>query len=157
MIYLGSDHGGYELKEKIKVWLMEWNFEFKDLGAHSFDPDDDYPQFSFAVAEKVGQEDETNTPWEKRPKGILACRSAGGVVIAANKVKNVRAVAVYDPKGAKHCREHNDANVIALSGDWSTDEEVKEILKVWLNTEFSNEPRHKRRIEQIKRYEEQRQ
>lgn len=145
MIYLGSDHGGFQLKEKIRQWLKEWKFEYQDLGAHSLDPEDDYPRFAFAVAEKVASVNNS--------KGILTCRSAAGVVIAANKVKNVRAVAVYDTKGAKHSREHNDANVIALSGDWSTDDEVKGILKVWLNTKFSNEPRHKRRIEQIGEYE----
>jgi ribose 5-phosphate isomerase B len=153
MIYLGADHGGFELKEKIKEWLKEWKLEFKDLGAHKLDPEDDYPQFAFAVAENVSREDDMNSPWKKRAKGILACRSAGGVVIAANKMRDVRAVAVTDEKSAKHAREHNDANVLALSGDWMNDKQAKDIVKIWLDTEFSKEERHRRRINQIREKE----
>lgn len=153
MIYLGADHGGYELKEKIKSWLTEWKLKFEDLGAHKMDPEDDYPQFAFAVGEHVGMEDDALSPWPKRAKGILACRSAGGVVIAANKMRDVRAVAVTDVKSAKHSREHNDANVLALSGDWMTDTQAKEIVKTWLDTEFSKEERHTRRINQIRERE----
>lgn len=153
MIYLGVDHGGFPLKEKIKAWLNEWKLAYKDLGAHTFDPEDDYPRFAFAVAEKVSIEDDARQPWTKRAKGILACRSAAGMVIAANKVKDVRAVVVSDLKSAKHSREHNDANIICLSGDWTSEAEAKDILKVWLGTEFSKELRHARRINQIREKE----
>lgn len=153
MIYLGADHGGFEHKEKIKIWLKEWKLEYKDLGAHKLDPEDDYPQFAFAVAERVSQEDDMNKPWSKRPKGILACRSAAGVIIAANKIKDVRAVAVHDLTSAKHSREHNDANVLALSGDWMSEKEAKDIVKIWLDTEFSKEERHAKRIKQIREKE----
>ena len=87
MIYLGADHGGFKLKEKIKQWLSEWKLPYEDLGAHKLDPEDDYPQFAFTVAEKVAQADDMTQAWEKRAKGILVCRSAAGMVIAANKVK----------------------------------------------------------------------
>lgn len=153
MIYLGCDHGGFQLKEKVKKWLGEWKLEFKDLGAHKLDPEDDYPQYAFAVAEKVSQEDDMTQAWKKRTKGILICRSAGGVIIAANKVKEVRAVSVWDLKSAKHSREHNDANVLGLSGDWMNEAEAKEIIRAWLNTEFSHEKRHERRITQIRERE----
>lgn len=153
MIYLGADHGGFELKEKIKQWFKEWKLDFEDLGAHTLDPEDDYPEFAFAVSEKVSQEDDMTKSWKKRTKGILACRSAGGVIIAANKIKDVRAVSVTDIKSTKHSREHNDANVLGLSGDWMSDKEAKEIIKTWLDTEFSKEDRHVRRINQIRERE----
>ena len=149
MIYLGADHGGYELKEKIKQWLGEWGLEFEDLGAHKLDPDDDYPQFSFNVAEKVGKQDKPHQSWSKRAKGILVCRSSAGMVIAANKIKNVRAAGAVDVKSVVHSREHNDANVLALSGDWLGDAEAKQLIRIWLDTEFSREARHVRRIKQI--------
>lgn len=142
MIYLGADHGGFELKQHILSWLAEWGMPYEDVGAHEFDAADDYPQFAFAVAEKVAV-----NPQEHR--GILACRSAGGVIIAANKLKGIRAVAVADVKSAQHSREHNDANVIGLSGDWMTLEQAKDTVKVWLTTPFSNDERHLRRIQQI--------
>ena len=153
MIYIGADHGGYELKEKIKKWLSEWKLKYTDCGADTVDPEDDYPQFAFTVAEAVGREDDMTKSWSKRTKGILVCRSAGGMVIAANKVKDVRAIAVTDIKSAKHSREHNDANILGLSGDWMDEKQAKEIVKMWLDTEFFGEVRHKRRIDQIRERE----
>jgi ribose 5-phosphate isomerase B len=153
MIYLGADHGGYELKEKLKVFLKKENYVFKDLGNLTFESDDDYPKYAFSVAERVSKEDNSSKPWKERTKGILLCRSSGGVIIAANKVKNVRAVSVFDEKSSKHSREHNDANVIALSGDWTSEKDAEKIVKVFLETDFSSEERHKRRLEMIKEYE----
>jgi ribose 5-phosphate isomerase B len=151
MIYLGSDHGGFSLKQEI-IKILKHRYE--DLGNTVFDKDDDYPEYAFRVAEKVGKEDRQGK-WDERPKGILLCRSAGGVIIAANKVRNVRAVAVFDERSAKHSREHNDANVIAISGDWTSVEEAKKIVKAWLSTEFSGDERHRRRLKQIEDYERQ--
>lgn len=159
MIYLGSDHGGYTLKGKIMEWLKEWGFENTDLGNKTNDSQDDYSVFALLVAQKVGESEEKGNkypaPWEKRDKGILLCRSSAGMVIAANKVKNVRAVSVFDKESAKHCRLHNDANIIALSGDWTDDEKAKEIVKVWLETEYSGEERHNRRLKYISDFEDQ--
>lgn len=164
MIYLGSDHGGFDLKEKIKNWLTEWEYSFEDLGNKVYDKEDDYPLYAFAVAEKVAKEEKNlpagrqdgkvyPTPWKERPKGILCCRSAAGMVIAANKVKGARATTVFDLRSARHCRLHNDVNILALSGDWLEDYKVKEILKTWLTTEFSGEERHRRRLKQIEKFE----
>lgn len=153
MIYLGADHGGFKLKEKIKQWFTEWKLKYEDIGPLRLDPDDDYPQYAFAVAERVSREDAMTDSWKDRAKGILICRSAGGVVIAANKVKDIRAVAVYDTKQARHAREHNDANVIGISGDWMTEKQAKDIIKTWLDTQFSNEERHLRRVNQIREKE----
>lgn len=153
MIYLGSDHGGFDLKEKIKKWLTQDKFEWEDLGNKVYDPLDDYPHYAFSVARKVANQQNLNLggnlSWKERSKGILVCRSAAGMVIAANKIKGIRAVAVSGRQAAIQCRLHNDANVIALSGDWLKDEEAREILAVWLNTEFSREEKHARRIKQI--------
>lgn len=157
MIYIGADHGGFKLKEKVKEWLSEWGYEYQDLGNRSYDKHDDYPQYAIAVAEKVAHDEGAGKvypqPWKDRSKGILICRSSAGMVIAANKVKGAKAVSIFDEQAAIHSREHNDTNIIAISGDNINKEQVKKILEVWLQTEFSGEERHKRRIKQIEEYE----
>ncbi len=153
MIYIGADHGGYELKERVKLWLDEWGLKYEDLGAHTLVPEDDYPQYAFIVAEKVGKEDNMNDPWEARTKGILICRSAAGVAIAANKIKDIRAVAAYTPRIARHAREHDDANVLALGADFVSEETAREISKTFLETETSEEDRHQRRVGQVREKE----
>ncbi|OGG17566.1 hypothetical protein A3D05_06120 [Candidatus Gottesmanbacteria bacterium RIFCSPHIGHO2_02_FULL_40_24] len=157
MIFLGADHGGYHLKEKLKKWLKEWELVYEDLGNTDFDKDDDYPRYAFAVAESVANEEKKGKeypyPWNKRPKGILICRSAIGMVIAANKIKGAKAGAAYNERMAKLSREHNDANILALSEDLVDEILIIRILKTWLDTEFSGEDRHKRRIRQIGEYE----
>ena len=147
MIYLGADHGGFALKEQLKTWLTDWQLEFTDLGATVLDPADDYPDFALAVAQAVAV-----APAEHR--GILACRSAAGVVIAANKVKSIRAVAPLTAQAAQHSREHNDANVIGLSGDWLDETTTKTIVQTWLQTSFSGEARHQRRLDKITQFEQ---
>jgi ribose 5-phosphate isomerase B len=158
MIYLGSDHGGFNLKEKIKKWLTQWGYAWEDMGNTFYDKDDDYPKFAFLVAKKVVEEEKNTgkvypTPWKDRPKGILCCRSAAGMVIAANKVKGARAVVCFDPSYVRHSRLHNDSNILALGADWLDDLQVKKIIKTWLETEFSGEARHVKRLGQISAYE----
>jgi ribose 5-phosphate isomerase B len=155
MIYLGADHGGFALKEKIKKWLTDWGYDHVDLGAKKQDPADDYPRYAFLVGQAVYKNTKTTTKWREQAKGILVCRSAAGMVMAANKVYGVRAAAVFDEKSAVHCRQHNDANVMALSGDWLDQAEAKVCLKLWLETEFSYEKRHMKRLKQIHEYEEE--
>ncbi len=145
-IYLGADHGGFKLKEKVKTWLKAWGYEYEDCGNMVFEPEDDYPDFALKVAQNVAK--------EPGSIGILACRSAGGMIIAANKVKGARAAAAFDETSARHCREHNNANILGLSGDWTGDVQAKEIVKVFIDTQFSAEERHKRRVEKIVGYEE---
>lgn len=160
MIYLGSDHGGFDLKEKIKKWLTLWEYAWEDLGNTYYDNEDDYPQFAFAVAEKIVGEEKNGkkfpVPWTDRPKGIVCCRSSAGIVIAANKVIGARAAVSNSVRSAKHNRCHNDVNILALSGDWLEDYQAKKVIKVWLETEFSGEERHVRRLRQIEDYEEKR-
>ena len=145
MIYIGSDHGGYDLKEKIKEFLGKKDYQFDDKGNLVFDKDDDYPYYAFKVAKAVAQ--------VAGSKGILLCRSSGGVVIAANKVKGVRAVSASNVKEAKHAIEHNDANIIALPGDWITEQQAFDIVITFIETDFPKEERHLRRINMIKEYE----
>lgn len=141
-------------------WLAQWGDECNDMGNKVFDGEDDYSVFAILVGQKIGESEEKRnndpTPWVKRDKGILLCRSSAGMVIAANKVKNVRAVSVFDVQSAKHCRQHNDANVIALSGDWLDDKKAREIVKTWLETEYSGEIRHSRRLKYISDFENHR-
>ncbi len=147
-IYIGSDHGGFQLKEELSQWLFEEDYSVEDYGAHELDSKDDYPEYAIAVAEAVVAADVPAI-------GVVTCRSAGGVTIAANKVVGVRAVAIFDEKSAVHGKEHNNANVITLSGDWLTTEKAKEVLQAFLSAEFKNEERHVRRIAQISEYENQ--
>ncbi len=146
MVYLGADHGGFQLKERIKNWLTDWGIPYQDKGADHFDAEDDYPDFAFPVAEAVGQD-------PQQSKGVLVCRSAAGMVIAANKIRGVRAVAPVNLVGALHSREHNDANVIGLSGDWLDEATAKTMLQQWLQTPFSGESRHQRRINKITQHD----
>ena len=111
------------------------------------DPADDYPDFAEKVSEKI--EKEGAEIGQDKAMGILICRSAGGMIIAANKFRNVRGIAVYDEEQARHAREHNDANVIGLSGDWTDEQTAKKIVMAALQTPYSNEERHARRIRKI--------
>ncbi len=150
MIYLGADHGGFALKEQLKTWLQDWEMVYTDLGAKVLDPEDDYPDYAFAVAQAVGAGQPVG-----QDVGILACRSAAGVVIAANKVRGVRAVAPLTEEAAQHSREHNDANVLGLSGDWLDEVAAKLIVQRWLATQFSKADRHQRRLDKITAFEQQ--
>ena len=141
-IYLGADHGGFELKEKVKIWLQRLNYQVEDCGAFSLDENDDYPDFAFEVARKVAK-------GGANERGILFCRSGGGMVIAANRLQQIRAVDAYDQRSAKHARTDNDANVISIGADWIDFVKVKEIIQVFLETEFDQQPRHIRRIKKI--------
>lgn len=144
-IFIGSDHAGFELKEKIKRHFDKRKINYEDLGAHILDESDDYPDYAFKVAEAVSE--------NKNSKGILICGSGVGMAIAANKVRGVRAVEAFDSRTAKMSREHNDSNVLALSGWNTTFEKMKKIIDVWVKTKFSKQGRHERRIKKIEEYE----
>lgn len=146
MLYLGSDHAGFKLKQAIKRYLTKEGWKFEDLGNLKLDSKDDYPDFGALVAERVSKE-------PKKHQGILICGSAEGMGIVANKFKGVRATVVYDKKTAKLSREHNDSNVLSISGWGLNDRKAKQIVKIFLETKFSGEARHKRRVEKIKKLE----
>jgi len=147
-IIIGSDHAGYELKGKIKKYLTELNFEYEDLGPNSLDQSDDYPDFIIPVAKKVAENINEN-------KGIVIGGSGQGEAIVANKIKGVRAAVYYGgPLDiVKLSRTHNDANILSLGARFLTETDAKKAVKLWLETSFSGETRHKRRIEKIKKFE----
>jgi ribose 5-phosphate isomerase B len=143
-LYIGADHGGKSAKDKLVTWLEKQPIKIEDLGTHVEDPTD-YPIYAFSVGKKV----RTKTS----AAGILICRSGGGMAIAANKMKGVRAVECRDVEAAQHAREHNLANVLVLSGDWLDLTSMKKIVRAWLTTPWSNESRHIRRVNMITAYE----
>ena len=141
-IALGSDHAGYNLKEKMKEYLASQNNEVKDFGTYSSDSCD-YPDFAKPVAESVAK--------KEYDRGIVVCGSGVGVSITANKVPGIRAVIAYNEEIAKQSREHGDCNVLALGEKYMDFESAKKIVDIWLKTPFSNDPRHIRRINKIER------
>jgi ribose 5-phosphate isomerase B len=145
-IFLGADHGGYKLKEEIKTWLTEWNFEFEDLGAHQFDSEDDYPDFAMTVAQKVGSTDGS--------LGILACRSGQGECIVANKAKGARAALAWNEQSAHAARNDDDANILCLPADYVSLDNAKKMVHTFLTTPFGTEARYKRRVEKVKKLDQ---
>lgn len=140
MIGIACDHGGYELKQKLIEELKE--YDFKDYGTYSTESVD-YPLYAFKLGEAVSN--------KEVEKGIVICTTGIGISIACNKVKGIRCAKVANVDEAKMSRLHNDANVVALN---SKVENPIEIVRTFLTTEFLNEERHIRRINQIKEYEE---
>lgn len=143
-VFLGSDHAGFATKERLKKFLDEKGIEYTDLGAYKLNPKDDYPDIAFKLAEKVAK---------TKSRGILLCGTGAGMIIAANKVKGIRAVEAYDSFTARLSREHNDANILSLSGWHIPFNKIKQIANVWLSTEYSKDERHQRRLRKIANYE----
>ncbi|MEK6863254.1 MAG: RpiB/LacA/LacB family sugar-phosphate isomerase [Nanoarchaeota archaeon] len=143
-IYIGADHAGFKLKEKIKAWLNHKGISVVDVGNKILNPKDDYPDFAAVLARKVVAE---------RSLGILICGSAQGMCIAANKIKGARAVVPGSLKEARLSKEHNNANIICLSGWFMHLHKAKRMIEIFLTVPFSKEPRHARRVAKIKRLE----
>lgn len=143
MIFLASDHRGFELKEKIKSWLAEWGLQYEDCGAMTLDPEDDYPDFVIKAALKVAEEPTQN-------RAIILGATGQGEAITANRVKGVRAAVLYNnsPEIVKLSREHNDANVLSIGASFVCDG-IQDTIKLWLDTPFSGDERHIRRIAKI--------
>lgn len=140
MIALGSDHAGYELKQVIMKHLEERKIEFKDYGTYSADSCD-YAVFAEKTARAVANGECT--------LGLLFCGTGVGISIAANKVKGIRACCCSDLFSAEMTRLHNNANMLCLGGRVVSPEKAIEIVDIFLNTPFSGEERHQRRIDQI--------
>lgn len=140
MIYLGADHGGFELKQAIKIFLKKKKIEFVDLGPNELNNEDDYPDFALKVAEEVARGDN---------KGILICGTGIGMCMTANKVQGIRAALCYDKETARLSREHNNANILCLGARTTKTGKALKIVNTWLNTDFSDEDRHKRRVDKM--------
>ncbi len=145
-VALGSDHGGFVLKNELMARLRE-DYEILDLGAHTFDRADDYPDLALAVARSVTS--------GQVQRGILICGSGVGACIAANKVPGVRACLCHDTYSAHQGVEHDDMNVLCLGARVIGLELATELVKAFLSANFSGETRHRRRLEKVVAIEQQ--
>ncbi len=140
MIAIGSDHGGFEMKEIIKAHLAERGLEVMDVGCSSKESVD-YPMYGHAAAKLVAD--------GTCEKGIVICTTGIGISIAANKVKGIRCALCSEPLSARMTRLHNDANMLAMGGAFVGPMLAKEIVDVFLDTPFSGEEKHERRVSQL--------
>ena len=145
MIAIGSDHGGYKLKEEIKKYLEEKNIQYKDFGCMS-EERVDYPNIAKEVAKEVQS--------KKCDSGILICRSGLGMSIVANKIKGIRCTPCYNENTAKYAKLHNNSNILAIGADEVTTNEAICILRMWLATEFEG-GRHEERLKIIEEIEKE--
>ncbi len=146
-IFIASDHAGFELKEKLMVFLVEdLGLEVSDEGAFEYNEQDDYPDFVSKVAQKISENPNENL-------GIILGGSGQGEAIVANRFKNVRAVVFYGGNNEiiKLSKEHNNANILSFGARFVSKEEAKNAVQLWLDTEFSEDERHIRRINKIER------
>jgi ribose 5-phosphate isomerase B len=144
-VYLGSDHAGFELKTNLIAWLREAGHEPVDCGPASFVPDDDYPVYVMRAARGVAD--------NPGSLGIVIGGSGNGEQIASNKIPGIRAALAWTTETARLARQHNDANVLSLGARMYSGAEAMEFAKVFVETPFSQEPRHARRLAMIADYE----
>jgi ribose 5-phosphate isomerase B len=156
-VYFASDHAGFELKQVLLPYVRDLGYEVEDCGEEIYQEDDDYPDVVKLAAKKVS-DDPDNT------KAIILGGSGQGEAMVANRFKRVRASVYYggtgiqtDQKGKtfdiiESVRGHNDANVLSLGARFLNEEEAKQAVTLWLNTPFSGDERHRRRIEKIEKY-----
>lgn len=145
-IYLGADHRGYELKEKIAKWLFEKKYVYEDVGAQSLNVNDDYTLYASEVALLVSK--------NKNSLGVLACGSGVGVDATANKFDGIRAAVGKSPKQVEAGRSDDDMNILVMAADYTKESEALDMLEKFLTTKFSGKVRFKRRLEEIARIEE---
>jgi ribose 5-phosphate isomerase B len=148
MIYIASDHAGFDLKEQIKKLLEEMKMEYTDMGPHSYDAQDDYPDFVYPAAKRVAEKPGIH-------KGIVIGGSGQGEAIVANKVNGIRA-GLYNggpDEIVSLTRTHNNANVLSLGARFLSTALALAAVKNWLQTTYPGEERHQRRIEKIDRLE----
>ncbi|MBP8591340.1 RpiB/LacA/LacB family sugar-phosphate isomerase [Candidatus Shapirobacteria bacterium] len=140
-LYLAADHRGFNLKEKIKHWLVKEGYQVKDMGNRRLEMEDDYPDFALKLARKMK---------EASDRGILFCGSGIGMAIAANRFSHLRCGLGFNKEQVKHGRENDDINCLSLPADFLNFEEAREIARVFLETEFDGKESHRRRIEKLK-------
>ena len=144
-VFIGADHRGFQLKELLKPWLTVQGYEGVDCGNDSYDKDDDFPDFTFSVADRVAS--------EPASRGIVVCGSGGGVVIAANKVSGIRSTMGVHVGEVRHNREHNDINVLSIGADHTTELIAIKLIKTFLETKYENKERFVRRLKKIEERE----
>jgi len=145
-VYLGSDHAGYELKQRIVEHLPSLGHEPVDCGPHAFDAEDDYPPYVLLAASRAAG--------DPGSVGIVLGGSGNGEAIAANKVAGIRCALAFSDDTARLAREHNNANCLSLGARMYDEQTALRYVELFLSTPFSDEPRHARRIAQLTGYEE---
>ena len=144
IVFIGSDHRGYQLKQFLKEWLKSHEYICQDVGNSKYQIDDDYTDFAIKTAEKTVA---------NKGFGVVICGSGVGVCIAANKVRGARAALCTNVKQARLAREDDNANILCLGSDLIKTEEAEQILEIFLTTMFSSLERHVRRLDKINKYE----
>ena len=145
-IYLGADHRGFELKEKIAKWLFEMDHAFQDLGAQNLVPGDDFTKYAEEVASLVAKNEGS--------RGVLLCGSGVGVEVMANKFDGIRAGIGESVLQVEKGRNDDDMNVLVIAADFTSEKEAKAMLIAFLETKFSGKARYERRLEEITKIEE---
>jgi ribose 5-phosphate isomerase B len=145
MIYLGADHGGFELKETVKRWLKDWGYQFEDLGNEQMDSEDDYPDFAIAVAKRLSLKK------AEADMGILICRSGVGMDIAANRFPKVRCGLGCSPQQIRIAKRDDNINCLALAADYTKEEEARGMIQMFLETQFSGGEKYERRLKKIEK------
>lgn len=140
-IFIGADHGGFKLKESLKVWLDKGGHEVVDVGAHTLDSEDDFVDYAFAVADGLSSSLEA--------RGILLCRNGVGVDIAANRFMGIRCALGFDSKQIEKARSDDDVNCLSLPADYLSETEAKEIVEAFLETEFSAKEKYLKRLKKL--------
>ena len=148
-VHIATDHAGMELSAFLVSELTKLGYRMIDHGPQTFDPDDDYPAFCIKAAQAVVTDQQQGLD----AFGIVLGGSGNGEQMAANKVNQIRAALVWSPEIARLARDHNNANVIAIGARQHSNEEVLELVRIFLETPFSEAPRHVRRIEKIAAFE----
>jgi len=144
-VYLGSDHAGFYLKEKLRKYLEKKEFSVADMGAYSYNEKDDYVDFAVKTARKVAK--------HKDSLGIVFGGSGQGEAMTANKIKGVRCAVYYggNDKILKLSKEHNDSNMLSIGARFVNSKEINKIIDIWMKTKFTNHLRHIRRIKKLGR------
>jgi ribose 5-phosphate isomerase B len=140
IIYLGSDHAGFELKEKIKEFLADEGYDLEDMGPYRYNREDDYPDYALKVCKKVLM----------GGKGILICGTGQGMDVVANKIPGIRAAVCWDEITAMNAGKHLNTNVLTIGGRVTEPDLAKRIIKIWLDSPLTIEERNARRIDKIK-------
>jgi ribose 5-phosphate isomerase B len=144
-VYLGSDHAGFELKQRLLAYVGELGHEPVDCGPPAYDPEDDYPPYVIGAAARVAG--------DPGSAGIVLGGSGNGEAIAANKVRGIRCALAFSPDTARLAREHNDANVLSLGARMYDESTALGFVEIFLSTPFSGDARHVRRLAELGAYE----
>jgi len=141
MIYLGADHRGFELKEKMKRWLKSKGWEFTDLGNDKLDTEDDFPDFAIRVVKKI----------KKGDFGILFCGSGVGMDVVANRFRGVRCGLGFAPQQIRIAKRDDNVNCLSVPADFTTEEEARPIIEMFIETNFSSSDKYLRRLGKIEK------